>query len=136
MNRLRYADESISDIENGTVKKVSRYNQADNNLTQGVAIKMEDGITHYISHQRSCCEIIKVYLPENIQHIHNRKILTVSVTEGENDQEDFDHLPLADVEITDSLGEKYIIVFTGKSVGCMFSPHIEAHREWVSCVFD
>jgi len=136
MNRLRYMDETASALENHIVKEVSQYDREGQRTSQGISIRMDGGITHRIFHSHSCCEVVKVGLPENIQNLHNRKISGIFINEMENELEHFNYEPLADVKIIDSHGEKYTIKFAGKSTGCLYVPHIRVEKEWVVCVFN
>lgn len=137
MNRLRNRYETFSEIEGSTVRDVFKDSvEHYGGHSQAVAIKTKDLITHRIFHERSCCELVKVNLPENIENLSNRVILNVKVDNAERPDGSVDYELLANVIIMDSHGEEYIIEFTGKSIGCDYDPCISIQREWVVCVFD
>ncbi len=138
MNRLKYTEEAISALENCIVKNVDIYDAADYSSTRadGLLIKTKDGKTHRIHHVRTCCESVKVTLPEHIQKLHNREISIIDVSTADNDIDPYNYEYLARIKITDSLGEEYNIEFTARSGGCCYSPYITAQREWIDCVFN
>jgi len=138
MNRLRYMDEEIDALENRIVKSVGIYDATpdSSSSTEGLCIKTKDGKTHRIHHSRTCCEQVVVTLPEHIQKLHGRKILIIDVRTANNDIDPYHYEYLAQIKITDSLGEEYNIEFTAKTSGCYYSPYITAQREWIVCVFN
>lgn len=133
MNSLKHSYELISDIEGSTVKDIFRDSCAG---APSVAIKTADNTTYHIFHEKACCELVKIKLPENIRNLLNRMIIDTGLHIAEYEGTTDDYEFLANVTITDSLGEEYIIKFTGKSIGCGYTPDIAVQKEWIVCVFD
>lgn len=137
MNRIRLMEESLDKIEGCVVREVVVYDLSrSTSLVQGVAIKTKGNITHRIFNNRTCCEFVKVELPENIPNIHSRQIMFINLDEKDVEEESFEYKTLAKIKITDSLGEEYIIEFTAKSSGCLYTPCIIAEKQWTACVFN